>query len=309
MRRLICLAAFLIVGCDSGPSNEAFRFGFNPPEAVSFTVDLTKARSAKMGERESKDSTWMRTGHEQVAVDTVFELTGITDTLAVYHNGEAITDPVVQLFAAAPITYVIDTSGLALAVRGYQEIFDALDSRLDAETAARVRQVVNPEVLANQELTTWNAKFSKFSGREMVLHRREIDTTFPSMPLEGQIASYRITELIDTLRVDTKLCGKIRIVSSTDPTKLAEYWGHPVDEVVELFALPVDAVSSASLRKAGSSSVSEWVLEFETMLTHYEASEQELFYYELTPSGAPARNEMQETLIKQFTYSTATAEN
>jgi hypothetical protein len=49
--------------------------------------------------------------------------------------------------------------------------------------------------------------------------------------------------------------------------------------------------------------VRDWVVEFETMLSHSESTRQEIYYYNLGQSGLPVRNQLTETQIKSFTYS------
>ena len=298
----------LLIGCESGQSPATpYTFSFTPPDSVTFVVELGMQRTTAQGEQQMIDSTWTLTRHLQRAIENGYEMTGVTDSISMFRNGQVVTDPIVHLFASAEITYLIDSTGLAYEVRGYDEVFAGLDDLVGADTANMIRQMVSPQALTAQELQTWNQKFGGFAGRQLTLGQPEIDSTFPMLPIEGKVASYGITELVDTVRINSRLCGKIKVASSTDPAQLAELTGKPLDEIVGLFGLTDELVAQASQRQAGSSSIRDWVLEFETMLSHSEASRQEIFYYELSQSGLPVRNQMIETQGKQFTYPEETA--
>jgi len=306
MRRLILLIAVVLTGCESGESpSEIFEFTFQPPDSVMFVVELGMKRTTSQGDQQMLDSTWTRTRHYQVAAEGGYELTGITDSIVVFRDGIPVIDPIVNLFMAANITYLIDTAGRAVGVQGYDEVFAGLDSLVGPDTAAAIRQMVSPQTLQDQEVQTWNTKFAGFVGRQLRLGEPSVDTSYPVLPVEGELASYTITELTDTVRINSHLCARLRITSCTDPSELAHLAEKSLEDVIELFGLTDDVVSRVGQRQAGSSSLREWVLEFETMLSHSESSQQEVFYYELSQSGLPVRNQMSEVQGKTYTYAEA----
>ena len=52
-----------------------------------------------------------------------------------------------------------------------------------------------------------------------------IDTTYINLPVEGPVLQFEMTELVDTVTIDGRLCGKINIVSGTNPTELSGLMG------------------------------------------------------------------------------------
>ena len=303
LRRVLWLLAFAVAGCghqkQPGPD---FRFLYHPPDSASFVVELAMARISEAADQRVADSTWSRTRHFQVATDRGCRLTGITDSITVFRDGELLDNPVVRLFASRPITYLIDTSGRALDVQGYAEIFADLDSTLGPETAALVRQRVDSAALRQHEVNAWNDRFQPFVGRRLAPGSLVLDTTYPVLPSEGRLPHYEIIEVIDTLRVGSRLCAGVRVTASTNPAELARLADRSVAEVVDLFGLTEDVVSRAQLRLAGTSSVREWVLEYETMLSHSETERKDTFYHELAASGMQIKHRITEIRNKEFTY-------
>ena len=303
MRRIIWLAALIFIGCSSGePPSELITLTFKPPASSSFVVELAMLRETTRGDQYNKDSTWTRTAHTQVATGDGYELGGMTDSITMFHNGAQMTDPIVQLFSRADITYLIDTSGQAVDVRGYEEVFASLDTLVGPDTVAAVLQMINPQKLKAQEVNTWNSKFAAYAGRGLKLGEPETDTTLLNLPIEGQVVSYAVTEIIDTVRLNSNKCARLRVAVASDPAELARLTERSLDEIVELFGLTEAIVTRASQRQAASSSVRDWVLEIETMLTHSETSRQEIFFHELSQTGMPVRNQMVESQVKTFTY-------
>lgn len=303
MKRMICLAMFILAGCSSNKMPaQPLKFTYHPPDSVSFVVELAMAQASAQGDQQNVDSTWTRTQHKQVAVSDGYELTGVTDSVLVFRNGQVVTDPIINLFARGNIVYHIDTTGVVKEVRGYQELLDRLDQMVGADTAAAIRQMVTAEALQQQETATWNAKFAPFVGREMALGKVYCDTTYPNLPVEGRLTSYGITEILDTVRVGSKLCARLLVTSSTNPAELAKLTNRTEADINKMFGLTNDITTQAAGRQAGLSSKREWLLEFETMLSHAEDSRQEAFYYELSGSGLPVKYTIAETQSKRYTY-------
>ena len=303
MRRIIWLAALVMVGCSTGEqASESITITFGPPDSTHFVVDLAMIRETQQGDQINKDSTWTRTGHNLVARDNRFELTGVTDSITMYHNDSPMTDKLVNLFSQADITYVIDSAGEAVDVIGYESVFEALDTLVGPDTAAAVRQMINPQVLREQEIMTWNRKFAPYAGQTFRVGVPETDSTIISLAVEGQVTMYQLTEVIETVTLNSKPGIHLRISSATNPAELARLSERDLDEIVTLFNLTEDLVTRASQRKAGSWSVRDWVIENETMLSHSENLSQEIYFYELAQSGMQVRNQMTEAHVKTYTY-------
>ncbi|MEW5794918.1 MAG: hypothetical protein AB1772_01030 [Candidatus Zixiibacteriota bacterium] len=303
MRQLICIALLALAACSANQEPpQPLRFTYHPPDSVSFVVELAMTQVSAQDQQQMVDSTWTRTRHSQVAVPGGYQLSGLTDTVIVFRDGQPVINPLVGLFSQGHIVFQIDASGRITRVSGFQELLDKLDQLVGADTAAAVRQAVTAQVLEQQEIETWNAKFSPFVEREMRLGQAYCDTTYPTLPVEGRLTSYGISELVDTVRIGSKLCGKLLITSSTNPAELARLSDRTVDDVNKLFGLGGDAASQAAQRQAGLSTRREWLVEFESMLSHTESSRQEAFYYELTASGMPVKNTISESQSKKFVY-------
>jgi len=303
MRRFIWLAALIFVGCSTGEQpSEPITISFNPPDSTYFVVELAMIRETHEGDQFNKDSTWTRTGHHLVARESGFELRGVTDSITMFHNGNQMTDPLVRLFSRADITYAIDSVGRVFDVLGYEKVFESLDTLVGPDTAAAVRQMVNPESLKGQEISTWNQKFASYVGRSLRVGEPEIDSTIINLPIEGQVTLYILTEVVDVVSLNSKPGIHLRVSTATDPAELARLSERDLDEIVKLFNLTDDMVTRASQRQAGSWSVRDWVIESETMLSHTETLNQEIFFSELAQSGVPVRNQMSETNIKRYTY-------
>lgn len=308
MKRIICLACLTLVmtACSSSNPDQAYKFTFKPPDSVSFVVELSMIQASGQGDQRNLDSTWTRTAHIQRSIAGGYELAGKTDSVLVFHNGVIVNQPLVRLFAGGDITMQLDTAGAAIGVRGFEELLGQLDTLVGPDTAAMIRQMVSIDELRNQETTVWNDKFTPFVGREMKLGTAYCDTIFQNLPVEGRLASYRITQMVDTVRIGDNLCGRLLVTSSTDPAELAKLSGKSEADVQKLFGLTPEAFTQAGKRQAGYSSTREWVLEFATMLSHTETSHEQAFYFDLSQSGMPVRSEMSQSHDKRFVYSDVT---
>ena len=302
MKRLVCLACLTLAACSSNNPDQPYKFTYHPPDSVTFVVELAMTQLYAQGEQQNLDSTWTRTTHCQKAVPGGYELSGKTDSVVVFRNGAPMNDPIVGLFAGGDIVMQIDTAGVATGVRGFEELMARLDTLVGPDTAAMVRQVVSVDALKQQETSTWNGKFAPFVGREMKMGQAYCDTTFPELPVEGRMNSYRISQIVDTVTMDNHLCGRLRVTTSTDPAELAKLSGKSEADIEKLFALTPDAATKAGQRQAGYSSTRDWVVEFATMLSHEESSRQEYFFFDLSNAGTPVKNRMAETQSKRFTY-------
>ncbi len=303
MRCIVLMAALLIVGCSTGEqASEPITITFGPGDSTNFVVRLAMTREMNQAGVYSKDSTWTRTEHDLVARGNGYELTGMTDSIVMFHNDSAMTDPLVHLFSRANITYVIDSSGEAIDVVGYEEVFRALDTLVGPDTAAAVRQMVSPEVLRGQEISTWNQKFMPYVGLTLTVGVPQIDSTVINLPIEGQVTMYELVELVGVEDLGSKPGVHLRISNATDPSELARISEHALDEIVELFSLTEEMVTRLSQREAGSFSLRDWFIESETMLSHKETLRQEIFFSELAQSGVPVRNNMSETHTKTYAY-------
>jgi hypothetical protein len=302
VKKLVCLACLTLAACTSNNPDQPYKFTYNPPDSVSFVVDLAMSQTYAQGDQQNVDSTWTRTRHVQRAVPGGFEVAGKTDSVAVFRNGQILNDPIVGLFAGGNIVLQIDTAGVATGVLGFDELMNRLDSLVGPDTAAMVRQVVTVDALKEQEMTAWNGKFTPFVGREMKLGSPYCDTTFPVLPVEGRLASYRISEIVDTVAMGSQLCARVSVTTSTDPAELAKLSGKSEADIEKLFGLTRDAFTQAAQRKAGYSSTREWVVEFKTMLSHSESSRQDYFFFDLSQSGMPVKNRMAEAQSKLFSY-------
>lgn len=298
------LALSALYGCGGGGSSATYQFTFNPDDSVSFTVDFTKSRITKMGDQSMSDSSWSRTSQNIVADGDGYRSVRVTDSMVQFRDGARIEDRILDLFARTPITYVLDSLGEARDVVGYEELFGRLDSILGSDTAAMLRQVINPDVLKAQEIATWNERFVPFTGTTMKIGEPSIDTSYINLPVEGPVVQYQLLELVDTVRVDGQLCGKVNIVSGTNPTELAEMTGRTPEEMAKLLSITEEQVEIAANRQASTGSIRSWVVEFETLLSHSEESKFAVFYNELTESGTMVRSEITETQRKDYSYST-----
>jgi hypothetical protein len=296
-------AVSALIGCGGGDTTGGtYRFTFQPPDSVTFGVDFSKLRVTSQGDNSMTDSSWTHT-EQQITIDSgQYFSKRVTDVMVQYHDGELFEDPILEIFARQPVTYVIDTTGEVRDVRGYEELFARLDSILGPDTAAMLRQMVTPEVLKTQEIDTWNERFVPFVGAEMAVGKVQVDTSYANLPIEGRLEQFHLTELLDTVRIDDRLCGKISIVSGTDPAALAEMSGRSVEEIAGLLALSDEQLATATNRQAATGSQRLWVLEFETMLSRSEDSHFSVHYFELSDTGVMVRSEIVETQSKVFTY-------
>ena len=301
MKRLILLALLLIVGCSQSPSpGEAFRLTYNPPDSVDFNVEVVSTTQRIRGADTSVDSSWSMTSHTLVADGSGYKIYSATDTTWFSQNGERLNSPIVALFAAGKFTHLIDSTGKALDVQGYEALFEQLDTLLDPDTATMLRQNVNPAMLKEREMRDWNSRLNRFADQDLYVGQPIYDTIPVTLPTGAMLRGYEVRELVDTVRLDTTLCARILVASHTDPRKLAEMIGKPADEVVDAFLVTETTLAGLDTTMIASQNRSEWLVEVNTMLSRSYDQSRELQLF--GPGGVTLQGRLVDSQHKKYSY-------
>jgi len=303
MKRFLSVAVLLLAGCGDAPERAtALRLTFDPPDSLTYRAEVVSVRMRIFEGDTTVDSSWSATTHTLTADGGGCLIRSHTDSVRVSRDGQPVSDRFVTLFSQGEFVHVIDSSGRAVDVRGYDELFQQLDSLLGPDTAAAVRQNVSPAALREKELRDWNSRLARFGGQDLYIARPLFDSGSIYLPTGGSVRTFEIAELVDTMRMGTVLCARIRLLAHSDPAQLAELAGRKVAEVADSLHLSDSTVAAFSAAQIGSSMVSEWVVEVPTMLTRSFDATRELYVETTGADGKPTRGRMIEIQSKQYLY-------
>ncbi len=306
MRRISFLLAVAFVGLLSATVTAAVPtkiLSFNPPDSVSFVARAVTARTRLVDTLPPVvDSTFITTDYVIRRTTDGFVVTGSQISTEYTRNGQKLENDISRLSSNITITTELTRSGVATAVRGYEVLFARIDSLPDKTTADALKQVFSPTALASKDVNEWNGKMSHVVDKAFKLGIDKHDTTSMSVGNGGSLRFYSVSEFTDTLRIDGQLCVRVRIASDTDPVQLAKNLNADPVKIGTLFSLPDSLMKKSAPMAAGYHSITELVVDVETLLFCRETQHREVIAPVTTKDGRSVMSRMTESLEKRFEY-------
>ncbi len=304
-RLLIALALLALFGCSSeGPKDSTpLEFTFSPPDSVTYTEVSVSERIQKFGDADPMiDSTRAYAVHTLVATDSGYELQSRTDSMYTTRNGELLDDPTREILPRVTFVRVMDTGGTALDILGYDRFYALIDSSLDPQFAARMKQNMPPRMMVERELLTWNTKHGQLASLNAGLNERVYESSPMPLPNGDSLASFQSAEIIDTFRTDGVLLARVKTHSHTDLRALAALLPPTFDELKEMYKIDDSVVAANAEKHIVISETVETVVEVETMLIHSESRRQEIDIDQTGSGGQVMKINVVETNHAEFTY-------
>lgn len=276
---------------------------FNPPDSISFVARTVTARTRYVDTLAPLvDSTFIITNYALARSGDGFLLTGTQVSTQYTRNGQKVENDVSRLSSNIAVTTELSRSGAATAVRGYEVLFARIDSLPDKTTADALRQVFSPKALASKDVNEWNSKMSHVIDKALTIGINRHDTTSMSVGDGHTLRFYSVAEFTDTLRVDSQLCLRVRIASDTDPNQLAHNLNVSPSKIGQLFAIPDSLMKKSATTVSGYHSLTELLINVETLLFLHESQDREVIAPVTTKDGRTVMSRMTESLDKQFDY-------
>jgi hypothetical protein len=217
---LLVLVA-LFAGCSSPET--PITLTYNPPDGMSFGGYTVSNRVQQAMGNTSVDSTVTFSSHALTANDSGWTLRTVTDSILKGIAGPAVSDQMNQMLIGHEFTQILDRTGHAVAMTGYDLLFTRIDSALGPEQARMVRATMGPELLSKREIKEWNSTIPRFAALGALTPGRWIyDSTSVELPSGAALTYFQATRLLDTLQYNGKLCARVEVAAHTDPAKLAE---------------------------------------------------------------------------------------
>jgi len=180
-------------------------------------------------------------------------------------------------------------------------LFARIDSLSDKKTAEALKQVFSPKAMSSRDVNEWNGKMSHVIDKALKLGIDRHDTTSMSIGDGKTLKFYSAAQFTDTTRVGGQLRLRVRIASDTDPVELADNLKISAAVVGTLFSLP-DSLLKPSPSAAGYHSLTELVVDVETLLFLSETQRREVIAPIAGKDGRSVLSRMTETLDKRFDY-------
>lgn len=305
MKRIVSLLAAL-VGLMSVVSHAAVPtkiLSFNPPDSLYFVVHTVTSQTRVADTTlPLVDSTSITINYLLTRNGDGFLLTGNQVSTEYSRNGQKVENDVSRLIGDVAVTTQLNKSGAATNVSGYEALLPRIDSLPDKKTAEALKQVFSPQALASKDVNEWNSKMSHVIDKALKLGISKHDTTSMSLGDGRTLQFYSVAQFADTLRIDSQLCLKVRIASDTDPTQLARNLKLTPTRIGRLFAIPDSLLKKPTPMSAGYHSLTEMVVNVETLMFVSEKQRREVVAPITTKDGRTVMSRMTQTLDKQFDY-------
>ncbi len=304
-RLLIALALLALIGCSSEGTKDSapLELTFSPPDSVTYTEMSVSERTQKFGDAEPMvDSTRAYAVHTLLATETGYDLQSRTDSMFTTRNGESLEDPTREILPQITFVRVMDRDGVALDILGYDRFYALIDSSLDPQFAARMRQNMPPRMMVERELLTWNTKLGQLNSLTAGLNERVYESSPMPLPNGDSLASFKSAEIVDTFRTDGVLCARIETHSHTDLRALAALVSPTFDELKEIYGVSDSVIAANADKHIVISEGVETVVEVETMLMHSESRRQEVDIDQAGSGGQVMKVNVVETNHAEYTY-------
>lgn len=304
MKRVLLIIALMAAGCgNSATPGKGFLLTFAPPDSINYHAEVLSVRARVIGtDTVAVDTSWSTTTHDMEKTPEGYVVHSRTDSMWVKRDGKIINDPIVNLFSTGKFTHLINPDGQVRDIQGYDELFQKLDTILGPETAAGVRKNINPANLRERDMEEWNNRMGRYAGHEMFLNNPHYDTTAIQVPTGGSLTAFEVSELQDTVRIDTALCAVIRVSMHTDPRQLANLVGSSPSDMVKTFKVSDSTLNALDQGMVSAMMQSTWVVAINTMLSHSYVQKRviQLKSGMAGPNSQPAA--MVELQSKKYTY-------
>lgn len=304
--RLIVAALVVTLGGLIGTVSSAVPakiLSFNPPDSISFVAKTVTARVRFVDTLTPVvDSTLITTNYLLTHTQDGFLLTGKQVSTDYLRNGQLVENDISRLSSNIEVTTELSKNGIAKAVRGYETLFARIDSIPDKKTIEALKQVFSPSALAAKDVNEWNGKMSHVIDKALKLGIDKHDTTSMSVGDGSTLRFYSVSEFADTIRMDGKLTLRLVIASDTDPLELARNLNMSAAAVGKLFNLPDSMLSVSKSSVSGYHSLTEMLVDVETLLVQRESQHRVVIAPVQTKDGRTVVSQMSETLEKVFEF-------
>lgn len=303
MKYLSIALLLVLAGCSgSDQGAETIRFTYNPPDSLSFEGRVLSERIRSYQGTSSVDTTRVFNHHTLSHTDTGYEYTTVTDSTLMSRNGVAMGDPFAGLFNKITVVHVIDSSGQAVAVKGYEDINNLIDEQFAPDVAAGLHEVISPEMLSGGELDEWNSSVGQIAGLELAPGEPVLSSDDIALPTGMKLSLFKAIELVDTSTIDSVPCARVRIIVHSNPGDLAEMLGQSKESICDYFELTDSAVQAIDLSPLVSQTYTELVVAIPTMLVQSNQSSREMEMSVMSEEGVPGKGSLVETQKKLYTY-------
>lgn len=248
---------------------------FNPTDVTNFTTAITNDRRSIHAGDTTGDTTYVSAKHELRRVKAGF----VMNTRPLNTRKTSVqNDRLAGLFTQLSYNQKLDSMGFAYSISGHEKLSRLIDSAFPPDTAAALKAILQPDVLAAREMGEWNGRMANVSGRSLLFNVPVIDTSFYTMPGGARLKYYIISRLTDTLRIQGKWCLQASITAATNPLDLATISRLPLKSIVDLFKIPDTVLGRYPAGKGAMRATTDLYVEMSTLLPRTETSQREIDY-------------------------------
>ncbi|MBI5265800.1 MAG: hypothetical protein HY851_01070 [candidate division Zixibacteria bacterium] len=305
-KAISAIAAVGLMACSGSflqaADTEPLVFRFNPPDSISFTVDIRSDRTRWIDSTESPVDSSVSTVRRTIRRSgSGWSMTSRPTSIVTTSGGRATDNPINRILLAAKATSVLDSSGVVTSVSGYDGIPHAIDSLASGPMAGRLKEMLSPTNLSAKEEMEWNGKIQGLHGKPVRIGYIEYEKAEYPLPGGAHIPFLVAIRVVDTVRFNGKLHAVLLMSADSDPNKIAERLNRPSDEIALEF--PISDSPGMAIIKGGSRymSESEIILEITTLLPYSEKSGREI-RLRGEPGSGPQRIRMVEHETRQYKY-------
>ena len=293
---LFCLLVF------SNAVAEPIRFTFNPADSLTCTGRIVTVRTSLVDDIQGPTDTITIANHLLFTrTGTGYELLSTPDSITVTRDGQRLDDPVTSVLAHTPITYVLDSNGQAVTVRGFENVLAEVSAD-GKQLPENLQKALDVSMLNAGALTEWDTRVGSMVGMELRVGKTAHSVKEHVLPDGRRFPLYQVMKITDTFQVNGHLCARLYRIADTDIARMADKLSMTLDSLKRIMKVPSDRDVSPPEDEAMSWNTDQVVMEVNTMMILGEHSESESVLPVTGQDGKPHRVQLMETSDKEYTF-------
>lgn len=297
------LLVMLTLGAVLARGADAPKLTFNPPDTTVYTIKTTSVRELWLDStRMSIDSTFSTVAANMTKTADGYRLVTDQKSFAGKKSGAPYNDILINLMLGLKVTLTINSVGEATGITGFEDMFDRLDKMGDSQTVAPFKEALSPRLMSDKVVNDWNNAMADIVGRTFTINALRTTSAPLTLPDETHLILMEVSLITDTVRVDGRLHARIRVISDTNPDRLARQLGRDRKFVSELFKVPEESLGKLASAVSHYLLIREFLVDVTTLLMSSEQSRQEMVVKQVDVPGERVMSSIIETTSRQYTY-------
>lgn len=297
----VIIGLLAAVGTDNLYAAQTLRFA--PTDGTAYTVRSLSIREQWANQtRMSLDSTTSTAKATLIKAADGYRVDAEIQKYWGKRDSQTLDERFLKVMTGLRTALEIDANGEATAVLGYDSMYVRIDSMFDFSSAKALKDIVSPPLMADKEMNDWNGRMYHLVGRQFILNALRLQMVPQMLPDGSSHTLYELSFITDTIRSGGKLQARVRIISDTNPQRLAA----SMDQTIEFLAGMFKVAESVLVRESKTASnyrmETNMVVDANTLMPDSERTTKEITLKQIDLPEQQVFSRVYETIDKKYTY-------